>query len=311
MRVLPLTFFSLLVPVVSGAFPYYDIIHLNLVALYSYFNPEKPILTNVAFWGSFIESSASTVEKAMNVCSACESDKKEPNWDCRKASLDLAKSVCLNAISLYIGWQHAGRPNGALEGADPTAMKRDIARHCQIGDTFDKECVTSWLSDQYASNIVDGWHEVSYTGLNKRDVELPNIYLRDNATDIVYHLIFNPHSESTGAVAMTQVGIWNGNNANLSKRANYPVYAPLCNAYMALDYCANQSEWGGIYKSGELENMLEEILTNDVDGSWVSDYYKMYTYEQDDKTQDWQISWRMYIASVGNNIYWSKCDTGS
>ena len=126
MRVLPLTFFSLLVPVVSGAFPYYDIIHLNLVALYSYFNPEKPILTNVAFWGSFVESSASTVEKATNICSACESDKKEPNWDCHKASLDLAKSICLNAISLYIGWQHTGRPNKALKGANPTAVKKEM-----------------------------------------------------------------------------------------------------------------------------------------------------------------------------------------
>lgn len=72
-----------------------------------------------------------------------------------------------------------------------------------------------------------------------------------------------------------------GNTTNLQKRENYPVYAPLCDAYMALDYCANQAQWGGVYRSGELQNMLREILTNDVDGSWISDYYKMYTYEQD------------------------------
>lgn len=34
-----------------------------------------------------------------------------------------------------------------------------------------------------------------------------------------------------------------------------------------------------MYKSGELENMIKQILDNDRDESWVSDYYKMYTYE--------------------------------
>lgn len=109
---------------------------------------------------------------------------------------------------------------------------------------------------------------------------------------------------------MAPVGTLNGNCTSLSKRANYPIYAPLCDAYMALDYCANQSQWGGVYKSGELDNMLEQILNNGYTGTWVGDYYKMYTYEEEDETQDWQISWRLYMASVGNSIYWSKCDTG-
>lgn len=51
-----------------------------------------------------------------------------------------------------------------------------------------------------------------YNGLTKRDTEFPNIYLRNNATDVIYHLIFNPNTETTGAIAMAPVGKMSGNN---------------------------------------------------------------------------------------------------
>lgn len=125
----------LISPLVKCAFPYYDFIHTSLVSLYAYFNPDQPILTRVAFWGSFVESVASTLEKAIDTCKVCEGKKEEPNWDCAKSSVELAKSVCLNAISIYIGWQHAGTPNGALESADTTVLKRRGNANMRIRST--------------------------------------------------------------------------------------------------------------------------------------------------------------------------------
>ncbi|CAL9737967.1 hypothetical protein MOSE0_N00144 [Monosporozyma servazzii] len=301
----------LLTPVVNAFFPHYDMIHTSLVWLYAYFKPELPIPTKVAFWGSFLGAAHCTVKQANDVCEKCEANNKQPKWDCIGAVEDLAANVILNAFSIYVGWYSGGTPNGALEGNDIYPVKRDITSRCRIGGVYDKECVTSWLSDHYASGVVDGWYEVPHNGLNKRDTGLPSLYVANNATATVYHLIFNPNTESNGALAMAPVGRYLGNSTNLKEVADYPVYAPLCDAYMALDYCANQSQWGGIYKSGELQNMVRELLDNDEHGSWTSDYYKMYTYQQDGVSQDWQLSWRMYVASVGKSIYWSKCDTGS
>lgn len=296
--------------VANCAFPYYDSIHLAVTGLYAFFNPDQPIWTNVVFWGSFVESLDSTIDKAIDVCKACEANHKEPaDWDCINASKNLAVSVVKNAISLYIGWSHAGTPNGSLEGQDTTALKKRLtARHCMEDEGYDYTCVSSWLSDFYKSGNTGGWHEVSYSHV-KRDLGLPNIYLKDNQTSTVYHLIFNPNSETNGAIAMAVVGN-SKNGTSLEKRADYPVYAPLCDSYIALDYCANQSKWGGIYQSGELQSMLEELLENDVNGRWKSDFYKMYTVDQNGKDEDWEISWRMYLAHTGNWIHWTQCDTG-
>lgn len=108
---------------------------------------------------------------------------------------------------------------------------------------------------------------------------------------------------------MTTVGLLN-NTISLGKRDDYPMFSPLCDTYIVLDYCANQEQWGGIFESGELESMIDKILTNGISCSWGSEFYKMYTYEEDGSTKDWQISWRMYLTSVGSSIYWSQCNTG-
>ncbi|KAG0660673.1 hypothetical protein C6P44_003013 [Monosporozyma unispora] len=299
-----------LTSVVSASFPYYDTIHLGLSALYAYFEPNSPIAVKIAFWGSFVEALDCTLDKAIDVCIACEAKHEEPKWDCTRASKDLGISVVKNAISLYVGWQHAGTPNGSLEGQDTTALKkRSIARHCMSDEGYDHSCVSSWLSDHYRDGMVTGWHEVSYPFV-KRDNELPNIYVKNNETGISYHLIFNPASETNGAIAMSVVGNSNSSIGLMKRSNNYPIYAPLCDSYIALDYCANQSKWAGIYQSGELTNMLEELLQNDVNGGWKSDFYKMYTIQENGKDQDWEISWRMYLAHAGNWIHWTQCDTG-
>lgn len=116
----------LLIPVVNVAFPYYDMIHTGLTALFAYFNPEQSIFTKVAFWGSFVSSTATTIKKGLDTCKQCEANKEGPNWDCGKSVVDLGESICLNAISIYIGWQHAGTPNRAFEGADTTVLKRQL-----------------------------------------------------------------------------------------------------------------------------------------------------------------------------------------
>lgn len=111
-----------LTSVASAAFPYYDTIHLGLSALYVYSQPNAPFA--VVFWGSFVESLDSTLDKAIAVCKTCEAKHEEPNWDCVKASKGLTVSVVKNAISLYVGLQHAGTPNGSLEGQDTSALKK-------------------------------------------------------------------------------------------------------------------------------------------------------------------------------------------
>lgn len=131
MRLQQLFYFTLLLsPVVNDAFPFYELIHTSLTALYANFNPNEPILTKVAFWGSFVVSSVSTIHQGIDVCRQCEANKEEPNWDCGDAVTNLGGSVVLNAISLYIGWQHAVIPIGALEGADTSVIKRHFARQC-------------------------------------------------------------------------------------------------------------------------------------------------------------------------------------
>ncbi|CCD25786.2 uncharacterized protein NDAI_0G00100 [Naumovozyma dairenensis CBS 421] len=293
---------------VQAAFPFYDEIRLGLHAAYWYFEPESPVLTDLAFWGSFAEGSITSVREIMNTCRVCEQDDKEPNWDCRDSALALVKTLVMNVITICVGWKHAGRPNGSMEGADTTAIaKRDLSNLCSAdsGD-FVQDCVDVWLTDYLNTNYPEHWSVIG-NSLVKRDENIGGIHVKNHNDSMVYHLLFKPNTVGNGAVAMKP--LYREQSGNLTKR-DYPLYAPSCSSYLVADYCANQSKWGGVYDSGEMENMLNEIYTNDFDGTWTADYYKLYTKEQDDKTQDWELSWRTYEAKVGNSIYWSQCDTG-
>ncbi|CCF57656.1 hypothetical protein KAFR_0D00100 [Kazachstania africana CBS 2517] len=310
MRSISLFCFAFFTVIALAAFPYYDYIHLGVTAIYAYFRDDKPVAVKVAWWGSFIQSSNNVIQTGIDACKICKDNhENSASLDCARAVSNLAATLVTNLLSIYVGWHYAGTLNGSLEGGDPTALRKRRLRHCEsTNDLYDVSCVTDWLFDHYSQPESGKWYPID-NSLTKRDLTQPSIYLKHNETSEVYHLIFNPSSGSTGTLAIAPTNI--AGNSTLAKRQDLPVYSPLCTGYIALDFCANQSKWGGFYTSGELENELNEIFANDVNGSWKANYYKMYTCEATCDTQDWEVSFRLYYASVGQFLHWTKCDTGS
>lgn len=156
-----------LTSVVSGAFLYYDTIHLGLSALYAYIQPNAPIAVDVVYWGLFVEALDCTFDKAIDFCQTCKTKYEERNWDCIRVSTDLAVSVVTNVISLYIGCQLAGTSNGSLKSRHTTVLKK--GRYLAI-------MITGMLVLGYLIVIKTGW---LLDGVKYLTHLLPNIHLKN------------------------------------------------------------------------------------------------------------------------------------
>lgn len=100
MKVISIIQLLLFLPLVVGTVPHADLIHTTLVGVCSHLYPTQRILTNPLIWGSFVESTAFTLDEMVTVCKECSVSKQ--TWNCWEASSDLISSLGLNIIAIYI-----------------------------------------------------------------------------------------------------------------------------------------------------------------------------------------------------------------
>lgn len=312
-----LAVFVLLSVVVRAHFPYYDLVHFaGTIGAYAYFDYNHPIWVKIAWWGSFAQSLSSTTDQALEVCKACVGNHESPNWDCGQEINRLSTALAMNTITLAVGWNRALPWQGAIEGQDDHLARRwlNITHDNLSADYYNY--MSQWISDHYNSNAsFPRYTAITDPGVVKRDIsEDGTVYveIRDNVDDRQYRVGFNPSSQGSGAVKITDTTSQLGNetSAGFNKR-QYTHYAPLCHGYLASDYCVNKNGFAGFYSSGDLQWELQQLFDNDEYGTWKSDYYKMYTYQQDGVTQDWQLSFKQYYVADDNaQIWYTHCDTG-
>ncbi|CCF60075.1 hypothetical protein KAFR_0I02955 [Kazachstania africana CBS 2517] len=130
MRFFSLFCFASFIVVALATVPDYDYIHLIVTTAYAYFPDDKLVVIKAAWWASFVASSSTTIEAAIDTRSICKNNHEDSaSLDCASSVSNLATSLVLNLISIYIHWYFEGIPNGTLKGVKSTAVRRRQFKH--------------------------------------------------------------------------------------------------------------------------------------------------------------------------------------
>ncbi|CCE61097.1 hypothetical protein TPHA_0A00120 [Tetrapisispora phaffii CBS 4417] len=304
--------FTVLVSVLvfaDASFPSYDQIALITSSwAYAYFDSANPVLVKLAWWGAFLASDGGPIawiEQMQDTCDACKSKHEDPaNTDCRKGIYALVKGAIKNVVTGALGWHSGLGPNG--EFLDGYFNKRTVLTLSNHTNSLGQ------IHAGIAAAFVENGGVLIRNDLSKLEVRDNDsssdiiVQVHNNTSGFSYDAIIRPKNETCGTLLIGS----SMNSSSVSKRNPVKLY-PLCEGYFATDYCANQKQWAGFYSSNELEAQINEIVQNDVTGGWQTDFLKLYTFQEDGKDQDWQLSIRMYYVQEGVNAYWDSCDTGS
>lgn len=250
-----------------------------------------------------------------NASTSCKTNHKDPlGGDCTIDTINAIKSVFMNAVTLIVGWYAPGAVNGVMIDGQ---HKRSIDQEeCEASFLSNINSAQSFINGSPFFNSISSWAAIfpcsNITGktlLKRGTPPVDQMRYFDETTNAWVTLNHVQKNASCGSLPMSKYSMSNI-NITLQKR-EYSLY-PLCSGYYGVDYCANHNKWGGICASGELANQIDQIVKNDITSSWMADYYKLYTYEQDGSTEDWQLSFRVYYADAPlSTFHWTKCDTSS
>lgn len=271
------------------------------------------------WWGAFVAEEGGVLDTALqvrNACMTCKADHKDPaGGDCAKEAVFAVKSSIMNLVTLVVGTHNNVPSNGNTVYGQ--FHRRELKPYGASSYNSTTNQVTHYSTDSQLYNSVLAWSDVMafenvhHIPNNKRDaIASEKVRYFDAGTGTWVTLINKSHNESCGTLVLSEFAHDNGNSTRLEKK-NYSLY-PMCSGYIGIDYCANKSQWGGIYASGELASQIDDMISNDIWGTWTSDYYKLYTVEQDGSTEDWQLSFKMYYSENSLDTFrWTHCDTGS
>lgn len=262
-----------------------------------------------------------TVKEIKNVCDSCKANHKDPDsGSCFDDSVDAVKSVMMNVATIAIGYLADKPRNGVVVDGQ---VKRSLSESFvskyldpETGEVKTIEGNSPLHGSVLAWSKIHGYEVLDHeTTLAKRDDENENptdyVHFKMPGSNKVRTLVHRAHNNTCGTLGYyTDFSSNSTNSTTLAKRSNPSLY-PLCSGYVGTDYCANQDQWGGFYSSNELDTQIKELVKKSMNDESEANYFKMYSAEQDDETEDWQLSFRMYYdTGRASGFYFSSCDTG-